>query len=79
MEDSTLLLINLLVAIVIIMASILVFKWNPVVALVCGSLYMGLASGLDLMETVTQITVGFGDLMAAIGLSIAGDSKVKTK
>jgi len=70
MEDSTLLLINLLVAIIIIMASILVFKWNPVVSLVCGSLYMGLASGLDLMDTVTQITVGFGDLMAAIGLSI---------
>lgn len=70
MEDSTLLLINLLIAIIIILASILVFKWNPVVALVCGSLYMGLASGLDLMETVAQITKGFGDLMAAIGLSI---------
>jgi len=70
MEDPTLLLINLLVAITIILVSILVFKWNPVVALVCGSLYMGLASGLDLMETVTQITEGFGDLMAAIGLSI---------
>jgi H+/gluconate symporter-like permease len=70
MEDSTLLLINLLAAIIIILASILVFKWDPVVALVCGSLYMGLASGLDLIETVTQITIGFGDLMAAIGLSI---------
>jgi H+/gluconate symporter-like permease len=70
MEDSTLLLIHLLTAIIIILVSILVFKWNPVVALVCGSLYMGLASGLDLMETVIQITDGFGDLMAAIGLSI---------
>jgi gluconate transporter len=70
MEGSTLLLINLLVAIIIILVSILVFKWNPVVALVCGSLYMGLASGMNLLETVTQITKGFGDLMAAIGLSI---------
>jgi len=70
MESPTLLLINLIVAITIILVSILVFKWNPVVALVCGSIYMGLASGLDLMETVTQITNGFGDLMAAIGLSI---------
>jgi H+/gluconate symporter-like permease len=70
MDTPALLLINLIVAIVIILLSILVLKWNPVVALVCGSLYMGLASGVDLMETVSQITQGFGDLMAAIGLSI---------
>lgn len=70
MNIGTLLLVNLVVAITIILVSILVFKWSPVVALVCGSLYMGLASGMDLMETVTQITRGFGDLMASIGLSI---------
>jgi GntP family gluconate:H+ symporter len=70
MNEGTLLLGNLVIAIGIILTSILVFKWSPVVALICGSLYMGLASGLGLMETINQISLGFGDLMAAIGLSI---------
>lgn len=70
MTGGTGLLINLVIAIGIILVSILVFRWSPVVALVIGSLYMGLASGLGLMETVSQISRGFGDLMAAIGLSI---------
>ena len=70
MENPALLLIHLVIAIIITLVSILVFRWNPVVALVCGSLYMGLASGMDLLDTVSQITKGFGDLMAAIGLSI---------
>jgi gluconate:H+ symporter, GntP family len=70
MDNPSILLINLVVAILIILISILVLKWNPVVALVCGSLYMGMTSGMGLLETVTLITEGFGDLMAGIGLSI---------
>jgi gluconate transporter len=70
METAPVLLINLSVAIAIILLVIMVLRWSPVVALVMGSLYMGLASGLGLMDTVSQITSGFGDLMAAIGLSI---------
>ncbi len=70
METAPLLLINLSVAIAIILGVIMALRWSPVVALVMGSLYMGLASGLSLMDTVGQITSGFGDLMAAIGLSI---------
>ena len=70
METTSILLINLVVSILIILVSILALKWNPVVALVCGSLYMGMASGLGILDTVQQITTGFGDLMAGIGLSI---------
>ncbi len=70
MASTTLLVVNLIVAIAIILLAIIVLRWSPVVGLVCGSLYMGLASGLSLLETVNQITEGFGDLMAAIGLSI---------
>lgn len=70
METAPLLLINLSVAIAIILLAIMALRWSPVVALVIGSLYMGLASRLSLMDTLSQITSGFGDLMAAIGLSI---------
>jgi GntP family gluconate:H+ symporter len=70
MELAPLLLTNLVVAIAIILLAIMVLRWSPVVALVIGSIYMGLASRLDLLDTVNQITTGFGDLMAAIGLSI---------
>jgi gluconate transporter len=67
---ASILLVHLVVAVAIILLAILVLRWNPVVALVIGSLYMGMASGLGLMETVGQISAGFGELMAAIGLSI---------
>jgi H+/gluconate symporter-like permease len=67
---APLLVANLIVAIALILVAIMVLRWSPVVALVCGSLYMGLASRLGLVATVEQITAGFGNLMAAIGLSI---------
>jgi gluconate transporter len=61
---------NLCIAIAVILFTIMVLRWSPVVALICGSLYMGIASGKGVIETVAGITSGFGDLMAAIGLSI---------
>ncbi|MDR8389807.1 GntP family permease [Aliifodinibius sp. S!AR15-10] len=70
MVSTPLLITNLIIAVAVILVAIIVFRWSPVVALICGSIYMGLASGLGLVETVGQITEGFGDLMAAVGLSI---------
>jgi len=70
MVPAPVIIFNLIVAIAIILVLIMVLKWSPVVALICGSLYMGLASQVGLMDTMAQITSGFGDLMAAIGLSI---------
>lgn len=67
---APLLIINLVVAIAIILTCIMVLRWSPVVALICGSLYMGIALHLGVLETVTEITRGFGELMAAIGLPI---------
>jgi len=70
MVSSSLLIINLFIAIAIIMVIILGFKWSPLVALIVGSIYMGLASGIGLINTVSEITEGFGNLMKSIGLSI---------
>ena len=58
------------IAIVAIIFLIIKVKVDPIIALVLGSLYLGLASGVGWTETVTAITTGFGDIMAKIGLLI---------
>jgi gluconate:H+ symporter, GntP family len=70
MASGLLLGTHLSIAIAIVLVAIVVLKWNPMVGLVVGSLYMGLAAGLGLVATLGEITQGFGDLMASIGLSI---------
>lgn len=61
---------NLVVAIAIVLGAIVVLRWSPMVALVLGSIFMGLASGLGVEATAEQIATGFGNLMAGIGLSV---------
>ena len=43
---------------------------NPVIALVVGALYLGLATGLGYEKTAAAVTEGFGALMAEVGLII---------
>lgn len=70
MTTGAILILNLIVAVAIVIATIMVLRWNPMVALVLGSLSMGLGSGLGVDATVEAISAGFGSLMAGIGLSI---------
>ena len=70
MISASTLLLNLGISIIIILVLIMVLKWSPVVALICGSIFMGIASGVSVVDTVTEITSGFGNLMASIGLPI---------
>lgn len=63
-------LLLLMIAIGIILITILRFKLNAALALILGSLFMGMASGLSFTETTSAINSGFGNLMAGIGLSI---------
>ncbi len=58
------------ISIVAIVALILVMRVEPVIALVVGSLYLGLAAGLGFEKTITTIAQGFGDIMAEVGLLI---------
>ena len=46
------------------------FKVDPVISLVISSVYLGLAGGVGLEGTVTEITGGFGEIMAEVGLLI---------
>lgn len=63
-------LLWLLISIVIILIAILKLKLDPAIALVIGSLFMGIMSGLGLVKTATTIGSGFGNLMVGIGLPI---------
>lgn len=58
------------IAIVAIILLIIRAKVDPIIALVLGCLYLGLASGIGFQATVEAITSGFGDIMSKIGLLI---------
>ncbi|MDN6286492.1 MAG: GntP family permease, partial [Corynebacterium casei] len=57
-----------LIAIVVVVLLIIRFKVDPVISLVLGSLYLGLATGVGLGGTIEAITVGFGEIMIEVGL-----------
>jgi H+/gluconate symporter-like permease len=69
--SDTVVLINTGVAVLAVVLLIVRFKLNPVVALVLGSAYLGLSTGLGVEGTVDAITGGFGEIMAEVGLLIA--------
>ena len=58
------------IAIVAVIALIIVLRIDPVISLVVGSLYLGLASGLGLEKTIKAIVDGFSSIMADVGLLI---------
>lgn len=70
MSDTSI-LINTAVAVVAIVVLIVRFKLNPLIALVLGSCYLGLATGVGVRKTVETVGTGFGDILAEIGLLIA--------
>lgn len=58
------------VAILAVVGLIIVAKVDPVISLVAGSLFLGLASGLGFEKTLSTIVHGFGEIMADVGLLI---------
>lgn len=68
---DTWLLLHTGIAIAGIIALIVVLKIHPMFSLLAGVLYLGIASGLGLEETLTTLTTGFGEILAEIGLLIA--------
>lgn len=58
------------IAIAAVLLLIIWLKVEPVIALVIGSLYLGLAAGVGLNGTLDAIATGFGDIMAEVGLLI---------
>ena len=58
------------VAIVLVIALIIKGRIDPVISLILGSLYLGLAAGVGVAGTIEAITTGFGGIMAEVGLLI---------
>jgi GntP family gluconate:H+ symporter len=69
-EELAMIVLHTTIAIVAVIGMIIVLKVDPVISLVAGSLYLGLASGLGLEKTITAIVDGFGNIMAEVGLLI---------
>src|SRR6195952_593584 len=69
--SDTAVVVNTACAILAVVVMIVRFKLNPVVSLVVGSAYLGLAVGLGVEGTIKAITGGFGEIMADVGLLIA--------
>ena len=58
------------IAIVLAIGLIIRFKVDPVISLILASLYLGLASGVGFAGTIEAIALGFGEIMAEVGLLI---------
>jgi GntP family gluconate:H+ symporter len=58
------------IAIALVIGLIIRGRVDPVISLMLGSLYLGLASGVGFAGTLEAITLGFGELMAEVGLLI---------
>ena len=58
------------IAILGIILLIIVVHVDPVISLVLGSIYLGLAAGLGFDKTIGTIAEGFGAIMAEVGLLI---------
>ena len=70
MGATTALLLNTAITVAIVVGLIVFAKINPVISLVVGALYLGIAAGLGYDGTTTAISEGFGLLMAEVGLII---------
>jgi gluconate:H+ symporter, GntP family len=62
--------LHTVIAIVLIVLLIIKVKVDPVISLVLGSLYLGLATGVGFSGTLEAIAAGFGEIMAEVGLLI---------
>jgi GntP family gluconate:H+ symporter len=58
------------IAIVIAVGLIIWLKVDPVISLLLASLYLGIAAGVGFAGTIEAIAVGFGEIMAEVGLLI---------
>src|SRR3712207_609363 len=68
--SDTLIVLHTAIAIIAVVLLIIVGKVDPVISLVIGTLYLGVAAGLGFADTIGTLVRGFGDIMAEVGLLI---------
>ncbi len=67
---TTLIVLHTAIAILAVVLLIIVVRVDPVISLVLGSIYLGLAAGIGFENTIVTIAEGFGAIMAEVGLLI---------
>jgi len=67
---TTLIVLHTAIAILAVVLLIIVVRVDPVISLVLGSIYLGLAAGIGFEKTIVTIAEGFGAIMAEVGLLI---------
>ncbi len=68
--SDTLIVLHTVIAILAVVLLIVVVKVDPVISLVIGTLYLGVAAGLGFGGTIGTLVQGFADIMAEVGLLI---------
>src|SRR5918999_934423 len=68
--SDTLIVLHTVIAILAVVLLIVVVKVDPVISLVIGTLYLGVAAGLGFEGTIGTLVQGFADIMAEVGLLI---------
>jgi gluconate:H+ symporter, GntP family len=68
--SDTLIVLHTAIAILAVVLLIVVVKVDPVISLVIGTLYLGVAAGLGFEGTIGTLVQGFADIMAEVGLLI---------
>jgi gluconate:H+ symporter, GntP family len=68
--SDALIVLHTAIAIIAIVLLIVVAKIDPLISLVIGTLYLGVAAGLGFGGTIGSLTQGFGDIMVKVGLLI---------
>lgn len=70
MVELLILLITILLAIGLIIISTNKLRFHPFLALLIGSLFVGLATGQDGLKTINLMTSGFGGILSGIGIIV---------
>lgn len=68
--SDTLILLHTAIAVIGVILLIVVARLNPVIVLLMGAIYLGLATGVGFEDTMEAVAQGFGNIMAAVGLII---------
>jgi H+/gluconate symporter-like permease len=71
MMSTTWLIIDFIFVFVAIAFVIVKFKLNPALALLLGSIFLGLTTGVSMEDVASGLTEGFGSMMAEVGLLIS--------
>lgn len=70
------LFVIILIGVLFVVFATAKLKLHPFLALIISSFFVGIASGMPLLDVVTNINTGFGSLMTSIGIVIVAGTMI---